>query len=433
MIHGRDLLRDNIGKAIGNGQTTSVWKDSWISLDSNLRPYGPINENALDLRVSDLLTSDLRWNKQRIAEVLPELSDQIQALQPSRSGAEDVYIWQPLPSGIYTTKSGYNLAANTPRQISLSTNLQEFNWVKDVWSIKAPPKLRVFIWSILKKAISLGENFQRRGLLSNIACPRCGDLETPMHAFFLCSFAQEVWQKAPITSMVQIDAADDFQSFLVKSRQIKCLPPTGITTPILPWLCWSLWIARNKLIFDDRKLTPSEVILSVLTSAREWVQAQDTIPQKHKGSPQAAPLHRDDRTRQITTCNTDASWNSTTRKAGLAWIISSPTSNHTHEGSLCTGNVKSPLIAEALAIRSGLLAAADLDITNLRICSDSQTLIRAIQNRHQIKKVFGIIFDIMQISSAFASISFSFVPRSENRQADLLAKRALFQSASVLL
>lgn len=66
ILHGRNLLRDNIGKAIGNGQTTSVWKDSWITLDSNLKPYGPITENTLDLRVSDLLTSDLQWNKQRI-------------------------------------------------------------------------------------------------------------------------------------------------------------------------------------------------------------------------------------------------------------------------------------------------------------------------------------------------------------------------------
>ncbi|KAF3507851.1 hypothetical protein F2Q69_00004818 [Brassica cretica] len=129
----------------------------------------------------------------------------------------------------------------------------------------------------------------------------------------------------------------------------------------------------------------------------------------------------------------NASWNVTTRRAGLAWIIATPTSTQTHDGSLCTENVKSPLMAEALALRSGLLAVASLDITSIRVYSDCQTLIRAIQNKLQIKEIFGIVSDIMQISSAFESISFSFVPRSENQKADCLAKRALISSVSALV
>ena len=92
-----------------------------------------------------------------------------------------------------------------------------------------------------------------------------------------------------------------------------------------------------------------------------------------------------------------------------------------------------PLMAEALALRSGLLAAASLEITSIRVYSDCQTLIRAIQNKLQIKEIFGIVSDIMQISSAFESISFSFVPRSENQNADCLAKRALISSVSALV
>ncbi|KAF3603129.1 hypothetical protein F2Q69_00034799 [Brassica cretica] len=96
-------------------------------------------------------------------------------------------------------------------------------------------------------------------------------------------------------------------------------------------------------------------------------------------------------------------------------------------------NISSPLMAEALALRSSLLAAAALDITNIRVCSECQTLIRALQNSHQIKEIFGIVSDIIQISFAFASISFSFFPRSENRKANLLAKRDMFSSVSVIV
>lgn len=50
-----DLLANNIGKAIGDGRSTSVWSEAWISTQSQLKPYGPTTETSRDLLVSDLL------------------------------------------------------------------------------------------------------------------------------------------------------------------------------------------------------------------------------------------------------------------------------------------------------------------------------------------------------------------------------------------
>ena len=101
ILAGRDLVKGNIGKAIGNGRTTSFWRDPWLSVDKQLKLYGPIQEEALDLTVADLLTTDPEWNKTRIEEVLPAFAAQIQALHPRKNGAEESTIWLPLPSGIY--------------------------------------------------------------------------------------------------------------------------------------------------------------------------------------------------------------------------------------------------------------------------------------------------------------------------------------------
>lgn len=60
--HGRDLLKAGLGKVIGNGLTTKVWQDSWISLSHEMRPFGPL------------------------------LSTQILALRPSLLESEDAYI-----------------------------------------------------------------------------------------------------------------------------------------------------------------------------------------------------------------------------------------------------------------------------------------------------------------------------------------------------
>lgn len=74
ILFGRDLLKENLGKAIGNGQTTRVWKDSWISLEEDVRPLGPQREEDMDLMVSDLLTTDMKWNGARLKEILPMMS-----------------------------------------------------------------------------------------------------------------------------------------------------------------------------------------------------------------------------------------------------------------------------------------------------------------------------------------------------------------------
>lgn len=92
ILHGRDLLKTNLGKYIGNGQTTKVWKDSWITADKPMRPMGPIQEAAMDLTVADFLTSDLQWDKERLEKFLPEFTEEIQCIHPSAKGAEDRFI-----------------------------------------------------------------------------------------------------------------------------------------------------------------------------------------------------------------------------------------------------------------------------------------------------------------------------------------------------
>lgn len=55
---------------------------------------GPIREEALDLTVADILTSDLKGNRGRIKELLPAFVPQILSIQPSVKGAEDSFIWR---------------------------------------------------------------------------------------------------------------------------------------------------------------------------------------------------------------------------------------------------------------------------------------------------------------------------------------------------
>ncbi|XP_013608537.1 PREDICTED: uncharacterized mitochondrial protein AtMg00310-like [Brassica oleracea var. oleracea] len=111
ILVGRDLLVTNLSKAIGDGESTLVWKDPWLSMDEPLRPVGPMQEIHQDLCIADLLCrGTTEWNIPKILSILPQHLPEILLIKPSVTGATDSYRWLASKSGMYSAKSGYYAA-----------------------------------------------------------------------------------------------------------------------------------------------------------------------------------------------------------------------------------------------------------------------------------------------------------------------------------
>ncbi|KAG5373630.1 hypothetical protein IGI04_043051 [Brassica rapa subsp. trilocularis] len=205
-----------------------------------------------------------------------------------------------------------------------------------------------------------------------------------------------------------------------------CLPPTGVSNNILPWICWAIWTARNLAIFENRTLSAMEVATKGIRLAREWNMAQD----KKKATKNTPPrLHRPPRASVspavLTIGKSDAAFDNRSHRAGFAWNFTDSAGTMIIQGSKIQDSIGSPLIAEALALRSAILSAVNSEVTHLKMFSDNSTLVRAITNDTQASEIFGIVNDIQQMTSAFVEISFSHFPRLQNIDADLLAKQTL--------
>lgn len=106
---------------------------------------------------------------------------------------------------------------------------------------------------------------------------------------------------------------------VVKSREIICLPPTGIRASVLSWICWSLWLAKNKLIFLDKMTQPSKVATKCLATALEWDQAQSSYLSTGSEALQVRSTHRQaPRLPQTLCCFVDAAWDASSKRAGCA-------------------------------------------------------------------------------------------------------------------
>jgi len=138
-----DLLKTQLGRAIGNGQNTRIWDDLWLSSSIPLQPMGPPTHQTHEMLFSQLLCPrSFTWNREKIAQILPAYEDTILEIIPSKLGARDKYAWLPSKTGDYSAKSGYHIANEKNRKLTLqSCNQQGFNWQKEIWKTKTAPKV----------------------------------------------------------------------------------------------------------------------------------------------------------------------------------------------------------------------------------------------------------------------------------------------------
>ena len=55
------------------------------------------------------------------------------------------------------------------------------------------------------------------------------------------------------------------------------LPPTGLSDiPLFPWVFWTLWTNRNKLLFESKDFSVEETVLKILQDSRAWKGAQES-------------------------------------------------------------------------------------------------------------------------------------------------------------
>ncbi|XP_018467832.1 uncharacterized protein LOC108839579 [Raphanus sativus] len=126
---------------------------------------------------------------------------------------------------------------------------------------------------------------------------------------------------------------------------------------------------------------------------------------------------------------TSLAWNPSTRAAGLGWIVDDRDSSSSSSHSATSEHVSSPLIAEALAVRSAINFALIQGFSSLSIFSDAKAL-DTINRKEMKTEIFGILQDIYLSALSFMSISFISIPRAANEKADSIAKQALWALTS---
>ena len=202
----------------------------------------------------------------------------ITSLRLSRTGRSDSYCWDFSKSGLYTVKTGYEVAhelystANNPETREPST----IGLKSVIWKIKAPRKLKHFLWQATAGYMATAKQLNERHCARDSICVRCGaDSESINHTLFECPLALQCWELSPMPSLPGVFSCDSLYAnmdFLLLRAKAN-----GVSSDMLgafPWIAWYIWKARNEKFFKNKDITPMDTPNSSQGSRKLDVSAE---------------------------------------------------------------------------------------------------------------------------------------------------------------
>ena len=291
-----------------------------------------------------------------------------------------------------------------------------------------PQKIKLFLWRVCQNAISVKENLFKRRIINTPICPICClERETVEHALLLCPWTTPIWHGSQLQLLPTPENVSSINKWLLnlfdeitKQKEFSEQRCASIVT-----ILWLIWKGRNAYIFQQQPLKPFEVLNQAVLLVKEYVSVLRPNPANHNSQSQrgCSSLWRPPPLGKLK-CNVDAAYDDQRKIGAIAAVI------RDHQGNIITGkahriHTSSSLLAEAVAIREGLVLANSCFIDNILLESDCLRIIEDCRERRLLPEVAIVVEDILRLKAGFSSCGLLWVRREGNRVAHEVASWSL--------
>ena len=127
-----------------------------------------------------------------------------------------------------------------------------------LWKGNISPKIKIFLWLVWWDRLPTNKLLHHRNIIQSPLCPSCHSFEeSSKHVLNECTYARGVWEKLPLTSQ----SHDRVEEWLVSNLQEKIMFRGLPMNYLFPFICWELWIQRNKFVFENSPLPSPELTI----------------------------------------------------------------------------------------------------------------------------------------------------------------------------
>lgn len=292
-----------------------------------------------------------------------------------------------------------------------------------LWKVKVPSKIRVFVWRLAQMSLPTGSVRHERNMATSSACCLCDEeLDSWRHSLFECRMARCVWALGDeeILEHVISNRSDDARLWLFwlfDTMNQQDLARVLITM-------WAIWWARRRAIHDDEFQSPMSTMcfvnrylqdLEIATTRAPTGQTQPAQPRVHRWIPPGEDVAK---------INADGAISRQGRVGASAAVCRDK--NGTYLGASAVvfdGLVDAPSL-EAQACNEALALAQDLLLTHAIIASDCMQVVSDINGASRSSSYALVLNEIRDRITDFVKVSFRFEVREANFEAHALAKAA---------
>jgi hypothetical protein len=191
---------------------------------------------------------DVETRKQEaslMAELMRRQDDQV---------TDDQLVWRWTKEGVFTVKSFYTAMNDTP------CIKNEFN---KLWEVKAPMRVRIFTWLMLRNRILTQDNLIRRGWQIANICYLCRQNQESVKCMFgTCKYTAGVYREMR-RHMNFTWTQKEYASGIIKSVHME-------TRQILVTVCFVVWRERCRRIFRQECKTPRILMNEIEQEIGSW-------------------------------------------------------------------------------------------------------------------------------------------------------------------
>jgi hypothetical protein len=277
------LIQSRLNWDLGNGKDIKIWED-------NYSKSGILSKNPALNQLKHWLSSEGRftlynisnwhpngnWKNWNLGEATPPLKEEANMFLQAISGSAPVCLSKK--DNRSWEKEGYTVHLGYKHLIENNDIPTKSAIWKEIGNPNSLPKINILCWQLAHNKLLTGENLNKRGFLGPFRCALCANsLETSDHLFLHCNFSRQVINNVYLELVPNMSKPTSTRSLICKWAKHYKGSIQGNTKLSRAWkasikfVCWQIWLARNKRIFKEKTTSPQEVTIKAIGQLSEFL------------------------------------------------------------------------------------------------------------------------------------------------------------------
>ncbi|TYI31182.1 hypothetical protein ES332_A05G435900v1 [Gossypium tomentosum] len=154
----------------------------------------------------------------------------------------------------------------------------DFSFAFDrIWKLKVPSRVRYFLWLIAIDRVPTKDFLIKKGvkILDTVnVCPWCNREREKTDHFFNCIFINGFWKRIFNWWDIGWKGVNNFEDFYSCCFKVKIFGSCkSLWLIAIAAAVWSIWLARNEMVFDNKVLTMDTLVFHAKMRALLWSRA----------------------------------------------------------------------------------------------------------------------------------------------------------------